>query len=129
MFIADYEGLPNDEKQNLVYVATDFEVITITAIAGANIRVIETQTDKQITATENEKSPFAIRYYPNPVVNELQIELPSTWVEGQISIFEPSGRLLSVHKINAPIANISFESFKTGIYFITISKKRKPSYI
>nr|WKN34406.1 Ig-like domain-containing protein [Tunicatimonas sp. TK19036] len=122
LFTADYQGLSTDIQANVIQVSTDFETIKITAIAGRNIRVTSSQSAQQVTAIEDTLLSTNVRFYPNPVVHELRIDLPADWLEGQIMISDMSGKTVLVKQIEAVTTTVDVSRWHSGIYLIDVVK-------
>lgn len=82
------------------------------------------------TLAINETSLSTLSLYPNPVVNELNIKLPTTVKEAQIRIVDISGRTVKENKITTSNNKLDVTSLSQGVYIIeiktdkeTISKK------
>lgn len=119
LFVADYEGIPLDETQNLVQIQTDHESISITVIIGANVRITDVQSEKLVTAVEDEIVQH-IRYYPNPVEDKIFIEHGSDWIGGEISIHNIIGSLVGKHSIVENVTELKFNGLAPGVYFISL---------
>ncbi len=122
LFAADYEGLPMDEAQNLIHLKTDFETVSITAIASSNIRITDIQSEKQVTFVEDEVLQHTIRYYPNPVVYEILIDHADEWIGGEVTVRDAMGKLIKTQPIVANLTFLNLEVLTPGIYFINLIK-------
>jgi subtilisin family serine protease len=61
--------------------------------------------------------------YPNPAINEVNIQLPDN--NGIISIFDEKGSLVLTKKITNDFEKISTQDFTTGIYLVIIKTKEQ----
>lgn len=116
----DYQGLPNDEVQNLIRV-TDDEEVNVTVLAGSTIRVAQVQSEKQITALP-EKLAEDIKFFPNPVVSELSVRVPYAWIGGTIQLSNASGELITTRQIVEPVIQLDFDRIKPGLYIVILQK-------
>lgn len=69
-----------------------------------------------------EQTPVTVRVFPNPVGDQLNIEVKNAVDEVQLELFDMSGRLVLLRKWNAANAAVSvdFGSNPAGIYFYRI---------
>ncbi|TRW26709.1 T9SS type A sorting domain-containing protein [Flavobacterium zepuense] len=71
-----------------------------------------------VTLGVNNNQFAALRYYPNPVVNNLSIS--NTVAIDAIEVYNTLGQQVLTTKPNATGATINFSSFNSGIYFVKI---------
>lgn len=77
----------------------------------------ETTDNYAITLSIDDYQLSAIKVFPNPVSNFLQIKNTQ---DVTVKVFSINGRLLQIEKFNNEI-NMNVADLKTGIYFIEIS--------
>ena len=65
-----------------------------------------------------------IRYFPNPVNNELTV---SSSIAGQLSIFDMSGRMVLETRIQAGENKISTTALKAGVYVMKVAEPAESS--
>ncbi len=122
LFAADYNGLPQDEIQNVIQVNNDAEAVSIVVVAATNVRVTQTKSEQQVTGLDEEMRAVPIQYYPNPVVDELFIDTDRFWLGGRISITDLSGRHIRKENIYATHMKIPVKALSTGVYHLTLTK-------
>lgn len=120
LFVADYAGIPLDESQNLIQIQTEDESISVTAIAGTNIRITDIQSEKLVTSVGDEIEPQSIKYYPNPAEDKIFIEHGPEWMGGEISIHNILGKLIKTQSIDESTTELQIESLSPGVYFISL---------
>ncbi len=126
LLVADYQGLPNDNQQNLLHITSGFETLTVTAVAGSHVRVTEVQRVKQVTAIpEDDLLPDAVRYYPNPVHDQLLLQLTSDWLGGELRLSDTSGKLLNKWTATALEMKLLLKHLSAGVYTVTLSKDKR----
>ncbi|MEQ9440175.1 MAG: Ig-like domain-containing protein [Cyclobacteriaceae bacterium] len=123
LFVADYEGLPVDESQNFIPVMTDFETVSITVIAGGNIRITDMNFEKQVTFVENKAQQDLIRYYPNPVKDEILMDYTAEWIGGNVTIRDTTGKLIKNQLITSNATLLNLDGINSGIYIICLTKE------
>ena len=76
-----------------------------------------------ITGTEDLTEPKKVSYYPNPVINELTISIPTQVRPREVSVFNLLGETLQTTpcQINNGEIIIDFSSSSTGIYFVSLT--------
>ncbi len=122
LFVADYEGLPQEEAQNAVSIASNQAGVFLTAVASDRIWIAAINVVNQVTGTEKEVYQNPVLYYPNPVIHELWIEVDPVWLNGTLRVSDLSGKLLKTEKVRHSKMKVNMETFQTGVYHITISK-------
>ncbi|MCI9846106.1 T9SS type A sorting domain-containing protein [Flavobacterium pectinovorum] len=85
------------------------------------IRKITTAT---LGLNENNKA-VTLTVYPNPATNILNIQLEEISPNTQLKISDILGKTIFTKKIEANITSISTESFKKGVYLITVLNSDK----
>ncbi|MEQ9442911.1 MAG: Ig-like domain-containing protein, partial [Cyclobacteriaceae bacterium] len=122
LFSADYRGLSNDIQANIIEVSADFETIKIAVIAGNNVRVAQLESEQQVTAISDSYSLTKVSFYPNPVVEELTIDMSSVWLEGKITVTDMSGKILLTKQIDTVRTIFDLRDLRPGIYLIDAVK-------
>ncbi len=75
------------------------------------------------TVLNTSKTPLdqEIKLYPNPVGDELNIEVPFTSEEVEISIFNEIGQVVYNHRlIDSQLINVDIGNLLSGVYFVEI---------
>ena len=92
-------------------------VVTLTASPGAGVLITATQIAEDLD------------YYPNPVVDELNIQLPRANDEIlHCSIANSLGQILEEEEIlsdNGAKATLPVQSLPAGLYFLIVQTKEK----
>lgn len=79
------------------------------------------QVDGSTIVSIKELDNYSFNYYPNPVVNELNIELQQAEEKVNIFVVDQSGRVLLQQKVeNTKDFKLDLSSFTSGIYFVQI---------
>ena len=63
--------------------------------------------------------------YPNPVSDMLTVQLPIGTEKAEVSIFDYTGRLVSLKTISSNDATIDIQSISKGIYMIRVATNTK----
>lgn len=87
-----------------------------------------TATDCSMLLNSNDENYLShkIFFSPNPFKNELTITSEFNFENSNLKMYNSLGQLVKeVKKLNGPIATITRENLKSGIYFIQISKDEK----
>jgi photosystem II stability/assembly factor-like uncharacterized protein len=110
-------GQNNTRGTNPDLLSVTFPVVTTGYIVGGNGTILKsTSTVTSITETKNTKVKFDM--YPNPVVNELNIN--TTEAKGLISVYSINGQELVNKQITESNTKIDFSNFPSGVYFIKL---------
>lgn len=101
----------------------NFESMMLTARDGAGVRADKTTYDLDdvetvITNTDDLLPSTAIRVFPNPAKDQLNVEVSTETLVEEISIINTQGQLVKL--IKNPNQTLSLRSIPTGIYFIKI---------
>jgi len=103
---------------------------TIT-IDGTMFQLINVQ-NLSFTRNPNETNVTApnfygkIHLYPNPVQNELQLNIQIPAEGLTYHIFDINGRLMRTEKIRSTTTTINVQDFRSGIYIFKIDQNGKP---
>lgn len=84
---------------------------------------LKTQSMKSYIITGvNEQNSGSCSVHPNPVADQLNVQLPSeNFTDGLISIYDIQGQLVMQEKLNASNTKIGVSNLLTGIYFAKIT--------
>lgn len=72
-------------------------------------------------AAINELQLEGVTIFPNPVNDELHIDLPAKYSEAVVKLYDESGRLIINTKISSGIAVISTTDLSNGMYVLKVS--------
>ena len=75
-------------------------------------------TNTTLSNLDNTLSQLAV--YPNPVVNELSVNLPSNVKNAQINIFDVAGRSVIKTEVKKSSDNINVSNLAKGVYIVEI---------
>lgn len=89
--------------------------------------VLEIELEDQVTAVGETLASQAIRYYPNPVTNEIHIDLPASWIGGQFRMNDANGKLIKTQKITTNSTVFNVENLDIGVYILSVSKGKNHS--
>ena len=96
-------------------------------ITGPNLVVniaeggeITGDTTYTITYVDIEEQYLSANIYPNPVNDELIIDLNTQWDNTDINIFNQMGTLVASMKLNKSQTKVDMSSFTPGIYLLSI---------
>ena len=80
-----------------------------------------------VTAINNISAENTIKLYPNPVKNEVTIDLSNKldFLGKEFQIFDINSRIIFEGKINEILNTIDVSSLQKGMYFIKIDKTLK----
>jgi hypothetical protein len=83
-----------------------------------------------ITEVEDRETVSSFKIYPNPVRNELTIQLPkaSTQETSELSIFDQTGRLMINERIRGKEQVIPVDQLSPGSYLIRVSNEKQFVY-
>lgn len=85
---------------------------------------IEVVAEDQITALEDTIASNNVYFYPNPVDEELNVEV-NDWIGGTISIASVSGKHIWTKQIVSPSMTIDLESVNSGVYLLRLIKEEQ----
>lgn len=77
------------------------------------------------TAGISENKLLSFDMYPNPVSDMLTVQLPIGTEKAEVSIFDYTGRLVSLKTISSNDATIDIQSISKGIYMIRVATNSK----
>jgi hypothetical protein len=77
-------------------------------------------TTYTITYVDIEEQYLSANIYPNPVNDELIIDLNTQWDNTDINIFNQMGTLVASMKLNKSQTKVDMSSFTPGIYLLSI---------
>lgn len=77
------------------------------------------------TAGISENKLLSFDMYPNPVSDMLTVQLPIGTEKAEVSIFDYTGRLVSLKTISSNDATIDIQSISKGIYMIRVATNTK----
>lgn len=90
------------------------------------------QTDKDgsfeyspLAVVENCRENSDVTFFPNPVIDELQIKNNSD-DKTKVDILDPFGNIVISHECEAGESRINFSELNNGVYFIRLSENAKP---
>lgn len=66
-----------------------------------------------------------IQVYPNPVKDEIRIDLPAIYTEANVKLYDASGKLLISEKIQSGLAILNTSSLSEGMYLVEVSVNEK----
>jgi len=75
-----------------------------------------------VTSVAANSSDGKIYLYPNPVKDELELSLEIPTQNLRYQIFDLSGTLLKTEQIGSAVTKINMQSFRTGVYVISINR-------
>lgn len=101
--------------------------VTVTG-SGITKTVAVTQTGKSMGTNDVEVSD-GIKFYPNPVIDKLTIELEGKSVENRVMIYSEKGELKSDKTYNASNFDIEMSNLGAGVYFIKIVNAKESKTI
>jgi len=112
-----YDAAGNQIKRELV-------VISVNSVLSTNNiedTVNEEETPLPKSNSLNENSTI-IEFYPNPVVDLLNVEWSSELHLTQIMIFDNMGKLLQIKKVKSSTQRetFNFSTYSAGIYYIRV---------
>lgn len=74
----------------------------------------------EIARTENVAAPN-LTAYPNPTVDRFTVEVPAAFADGQLEVFDGSGRRVALHLLeNATTAEVFSADWPTGVYRVVL---------
>ncbi|MEZ4954363.1 MAG: glycosyl hydrolase [Saprospiraceae bacterium] len=84
-----------------------------TYVIGTCINPVSVQDFQQLNLT----------YYPNPVTDILNIELPAG--KNEITVYDVTGRILDATTVSASLFKYDMHSFSAGMYFVAVKNGEK----
>jgi hypothetical protein len=70
---------------------------------------------------------FAFKLSPNPAKDELQIQLLSDQLHGELLLVDMHGRELQRKAVNSPVMHINLQSLQSGLYAVIWLQPNQPS--
>jgi len=101
------------------------ELVTISVNSIMSTNSVETEQEEQTMLPKsnslNENST-TIEFYPNPVVDLLNVEWSSELQLTQIIIFDNKGKLLQLKKVSTSVRRETFNlsTYSPGIYYLRV---------
>ena len=86
--------------------------------------VLLTASPSDINEVQGSDEQF--RIYPNPVKNQLTLEIYAGERHGVIDIYNPQGSLVKTVKINSNYKEIDVSDLPSGMYIIKVPDEREP---
>jgi endoglucanase Acf2 len=77
----------------------------------------------KVVTTKTKIERMDLKYYPNPVTNILNIELPNG--KNDIYVYDLTGKLLSVQTVSNSLFQYDMSAFPQGMYLITVINEGK----
>lgn len=65
-----------------------------------------------------------LKVYPNPVGDKVYLQLPSTFVTSQASIFDVTGKLILQKTLAMPLESIDISSLTSGLYILNLQSEQ-----
>ncbi len=91
------------------------------SIDGTLTSEIISASSSSATLSVNQFDITEVKFYPNPVKNELNVSFTNAIVEGYYEIFDITGRSVMSYKIDTnDLLIVDMSSFNSGLYFIKI---------
>lgn len=79
-----------------------------------------------VTLTTNKFNTLNFDVYPNPVVNNVKVQLPTSIESAEVILYDLSGRLIRKKRIAMPGSNeLDIADLGSGAYFIRVSSDDK----
>ncbi len=76
-----------------------------------------------LSISEARKLDFTM--YPNPVLDEVNVQLPTGTSSAKVSVFDYSGRLILTKNINSFDSKLNTRNLSTGIYLMKVETDNK----
>lgn len=112
------ENFENQKSGGIITkVATLDELIKNGYLSGAGTIALFRIPKSKTTGINQENSKESIRFYPNPVVDNLTVELPENINSSELLIKDITGRIL-YHTTILRTKNIDFSTYSNGLYLI-----------
>jgi hypothetical protein len=74
--------------------------------------------------SSNEKSDIRLSCYPNPMLNELNFQLPANSLPCLVTVFGFDGREVFTKQITSSLGTIDFSGLQSGGYVVTFNNKQ-----
>ncbi|UUV21842.1 T9SS type A sorting domain-containing protein [Paenimyroides aestuarii] len=111
-----YDAAGNQIQRELV-------TLTVNSVMSTNSVETEKEEDTMLPKSNslNENST-AIEFYPNPVVDLLNVEWKSSLQITQIILFDGTGKMLQLKKVNegTTIETFNLSTYSSGTYYIRL---------
>ena len=91
--------------------------------AGASFGQIEDYTLNVTSLGVNDNAKNAVKIYPNPVVDMLNIESPNK--VKSVSVFDATGKAVSTHTLNSTKSQINLSKLTPGVYLVNIEMENE----
>lgn len=119
------EGITTEN--GLSYYLTNEKFVQGTVTIPAKVHSLNLEPFLSLYFSENQASltspaHASLKLYPNPITDELTIQLSSTNQEGSIELYNQLGELVLIHSITNedPIIRVATNNLSKGIYTIFI---------
>ncbi|MGB3589405.1 MAG: T9SS type A sorting domain-containing protein, partial [Tunicatimonas sp.] len=129
-FLADYEGV--DLRDNQIEV--NEKPLILSVEVGKLIRIVninegEVPVPPALITSINQLSNENIRAYPNPVVDQLTIDIPTNWLGSQAVVMNTTGQQVAYQTLNQIHNNLSTHLLPTGLYYVHIKNRGQSHFI
>jgi beta-glucanase (GH16 family) len=84
------------------------------------VRVYQEGTSS-IASPENKPD---IRFYPNPVDNELKIQIPDELRGAKLQVYSPLGQLVKTGQLNERLTTLNWTAYPNGIYQVIVESEK-----
>ncbi len=101
----------------------EVEDYTVNITTTQNYNITEFADAKQLS---NEKGTNNIKVYPNPALNNINLEINAGTREGMVDIYTAQGSLMKSVPINGDFKHIDVSELPSGVYFIKVPDAREP---
>ena len=99
------------------------ELVTLTVNSLMNTNSVETEQEEDTLLPESKSlndNSTTIEFYPNPVVDLLNVEWDFDLELTELMIFDNQGKLLQIKKVSKDATNeiFNFSTYAPGVYYV-----------
>ena len=124
LLLADYQGIENDLKKNIIHIASD-EELEVIVVAENQIQIVRRETLNFVTEISKAQGIQTLNYYPNPVSDALRIDHSVKWLGGTIDVVNALGEIIETQPITKRSSNVYFDRHNAGLYVIVITRNEQ----
>ena len=118
--------IPGETNQTFTATEDGNYAVILTSSVCSDYSVMSSCYGVIVLGIEDNESPFNLSYYPNPVTNNLNINLNNSYSKVEIQIYTMVGQLIrTINKTNSVQMRINLSELTSGTYILKIKADGK----
>jgi len=98
-----------------------FATDNVIYIADEGNGKVKKMTGLVLGVSQNSISDFDFKWYPNPAINTITLEVPLPVSNAEVSITDITGKIIHSQTVLSSVSTLDISSFQKGVYFLTIT--------